>query len=400
VNGFGPGKVGWRWGVAFCRVLRRFVVPCLLAGVVLRHATSAAAPPTPVPPAEAWPVESVLEAARGDLRVAALPPIAFNLEQETFANEPIADLGTPGPADSRADKKPYGSNAPLSLGAFWAPATPVIGQPATLSMNAEFARIGVPLVMPQEGEPLWLGIAKFGRLELATDAVLPESGERVPSQLWLVETGVTHIRPQDDGGTLGGTFLFGTASDRPYAAARDLTLMAVAFWQTPAANDRDDWSFSVFYSPTSQLPYPLPGVAYVWKPDDTLEAKIGLPGGIEYRPDEEWEFSLSYFPLVNVVAVARRHLSEQASLFATYRTDTQIYFLADRLIDDDRLYVFDQRAAVGLERRLAGGFSVESAVSYLFDRTLFQGTSFTSGRRDVIDFDPGLALTVQLLWRR
>ena len=371
----------------------------LFAASLLGISAGGAAPPELLPPVE-LPVDSVLEAASADLRVAALPPIDFNLEQDTFANEPISDLDPQLSTPAREKKKPYGSNAPVSLGAFWAPPTPVVGQQATLSMNAEFARVGAPLMVPREGEPLWLGIAKFGRLELATEAVLPDSGERVPSQLWLVETGVTHIRPQDDGGTLGGTFLFGTASDQPYAAGRDLTLMAVGFWQKPAANGRDDWSFSVFYSPTSQLPYPLPGVAYVWKPDDTLEAKIGLPGGIEYRPNDDWELSLTYFPLVNVAAVARRRLSEQASFFATYRTDTQIYFLADRLIEEDRFFVFDQRAAIGVERRLAGGFSLESTVSYLFDRTLFQGTSFSSGRRDVVDFDPGIALAVQLLWRR
>ena len=371
----------------------------LFAASLLGIRAGGAAPPELLPPVE-LPVDSVLEAASADLRVAALPPIDFNLEQDTFANEPISDLDPQLSTPAREKKKPYGSNAPVSLGAFWAPPTPVVGQQATLSMNAEFARVGAPLMAPREGEPLWLGIAKFGRLELATEAVLPDSGERVPSQLWLVETGVTHIRPQDDGGTLGGTFLFGTASDQPYAAGRDLTLMAVGFWQKPAANGRDDWSFSVFYSPTSQLPYPLPGVAYVWKPDDTLEAKIGLPGGIEYRPNDDWELSLTYFPLVNVAAVARRRLSEQASFFATYRTDTQIYFLADRLIEEDRFFVFDQRAAIGVERRLAGGFSLESTVSYLFDRTLFQGTSFSSGRRDVVDFDPGIALAVQLLWRR
>ena len=378
--------------------LRKVWLP-LFAASLFEISAGVAAPPELLPPVE-LPVDSVLEAASADLRVAALPPIDFNLEQDTFANEPISDLDPQLSTPAQEKKKPYGSSAPVSLGAFWAPPTPVVGQQATLSMNAEFARVGAPLMAPQEGEPLWLGIAKFGRLELATEAVLPDSGERVPSQLWLVETGVTHIRPQDDGGTLGGTFLFGTASDQPYAAGRDLTLMAVGFWQKPAANGRDDWSFSVFYSPTSQLPYPLPGVAYVWKPDDTLEAKIGLPGGIEYRPNDDWELSLTYFPLVNVAAVARRRLSEQASLFATYRTDTQIYFLADRLIEEDRFFVFDQRAAIGVERQLAGGFSLESTVSYLFDRTLFQGTSFSSGRRDVVDFDPGIALAVQLLWRR
>ena len=343
---------------------------------------------------------SLFTAAVADLRGAVLPPVDFNLQQDTFANEPLSDVDPQASRETAAARKPYGSNAPFSLGGFWAAASSVGGQPATLAMNAEFARIGIPLLPPQEGQPLWLGIAKFGRLELTSDAVLPDSGGRLPSQLWLVETGLTHIRPLDSGGTLGGSFLFGTASDQPYVATRDLTLMAVGFWQTPAANSRDDWSFSVFYSPTSQLPYPLPGLAYIWKPTETLEAKIGLPGGIEYRPNDDWEFSLNYFPLVNVAAVARRRLSEQASLFATYRTDTQIYFLADRLLTDDRFYVFDQRAAIGLERRLGGGFSLESTISYLFDRTLFQGTSFSSARRDVIHVDPGLALAVQLLWRR
>jgi hypothetical protein len=242
----------------------------------------------------------------------------------------------------------------VSLRGFWAPAVDVHGQPATLGMNAEFARVAAPLVRPEEGGPLWLGIGKFGRLELATDAILPDSLQPVPDQLWLVETGVMHVRPLASGGSLGGTFLFGSASDRPYAAGRDLTLMAVAFYNRPARNDRDEWSFSVFYSPTSQLPYPLPGAAYVWRPDATLEAKIGLPAAIEYRPDDDWTFTANYFPLVNFAATARRRLAENLAFLAYYRTDTQIFFLADRLLDDERFYVFDQRAAVraGVHRGL------------------------------------------------
>jgi hypothetical protein len=62
--------------------------------------------------------------------------------------------------------------------------------------------------------------------------------------------------------------------------------------------------------------------------------------------------------------------------------------------------VFDQRAAAGLEHALAKGFSLELTAAYLFDRQLFQGTNFTSGRTDVVAFDPGLGLSLQLLWRR
>ena len=334
-------------------------------------------------------------------RIALLPPVEFNLEEDIFSSAPIADadpeVGTRKP---RRGGGPFGAAAPVTIGGFWAAPTPVVRQPGDLGMNAQFARVAIPLATPVEGEPLWIGITRFGRLELSTDAILPDSDQPVPDQLWLVETGLTHIRPLARGGTLGGTFLFGSASDRPFAAGRDLTLMAIGFWNTPAANDRDEWNLSLFYSPTSQLPYPLPGVAYAWRPNEALEAKIGVPASIEWRPDEKWTLSAAYFPLVNVAVEARRRLDEDWSLIAFYRTDTQIYFLADRELDAERLYLFDQRAAVGLERTLGSGFSVEALASWLFDRELFQGTNFTSGRTDVVEFGAGPALSLQLLWRR
>ncbi|MFM9195155.1 MAG: hypothetical protein ACKOWG_05335 [Planctomycetia bacterium] len=338
--------------------------------------------------------------AAEDDRIARLPPIEFNLEQDGFANEPLSDADPLAARPARKPSSPFGSSAPVSIGAFWAPAVAVDSQHADLAMNAQFARVAMPIVKPVEGEPIWIGIAKFGRLELATDAILPDSQVPVPDQLWLVETGFMHIRPLDGGGTLGGSFVFGSASDRPYAAFRDLTLMTVGFWNTPARNKRDEWSVSLFYSPTSQLPYPLPGLAYVWRPSDTFEAKLGVPPAVEWRPTPDWTFSANYFPLVNFNAVARRRLNEDLSLLAYYRSDTEIYFLADRRQDDQRFYVFDQRAAVGLERALSRGFMLEATASYIFSRELFQGTNFSSNRTDVVQFAPGLGLSVQLLWRR
>jgi len=366
-------------------------------GGLLGRLAAAEEPSVWPPPAAAWPPPPE--------RVALLPPVEFNLEESFFASEPIADADPePVPSAYKEKKKkkssPFGSAAPVSLGGFWAPATPVFGQPGTMAMNAQFARVAAPIVPPVEDGPLWIGIGRFGRLEIATDAILPDSGQPVPDQLWLIETGLTHIRPLASGGTLGGTFLFGSASDQPFAAGRDLTLMAILFWNTPARNDRDEWNFSLFYSPTAQLPYPLPGISYGWKPNDSFEAKLGLPAALEWRPDDDWTISAAYFPLVNVNVEARRRLADGLAFISFYRTDTQIYFLADRVIEDERFYVFDQRAAVGLERTLGRGFTIEALASWLFDRELFQGTNFTSGRTDVVEFDPGLGLSLQLLWRR
>ena len=306
-----------------------------LAGIAMTVATALAARATD-PAARPPPPD----------RVALLPPVEFNLEESLFAGEPIADAD-PAPLPPTRPRRgggPFGSAAPVSLGGFWAPAADVIDQPAMLGMNAQFARVAAPLVTPREGEPLWIGIGRFGRLELSSAAILPDSNQPVPDQLWLAETGVTHVRPLDSGGTLGGTFLFGSASDRPFAAGRDLTLMAIAFWNTPATNNRDEWNFSVFYSPTSQLPYPLPGLAYDWRPSDAFEAKLGVPASFEWRPDAAWTISAAYFPLVNANVEARRRLGAEWSFVAFYRTDTQIYFLADRALDAERFYVFDQRA--------------------------------------------------------
>jgi len=65
-------------------------------------------------------------APRAPQRVALLPPVEFNLEENMFAGEPIADAD-PEPVPEvrgrrRAGGGPFGSAAPVSLGGFWAPA--------------------------------------------------------------------------------------------------------------------------------------------------------------------------------------------------------------------------------------------------------------------------------------
>jgi hypothetical protein len=130
----------------------------------------------------------------------------------------------------------------------------------------------------------------------------------------------------------------------------------------------------------------------VWQPNDRLEAKLGLPPAFEWRPTDDWTFTANYFPLMNFNAIARRWLADGLSLIVVDLGDTEIYFFADRLQVDQRFYVFDQHAAVGLERLLVRGFALEAAASYIFDGQLFQGTSFLSERMDVVAFAPSLGL--------
>jgi len=331
------------------------------------------------------------------------PPLAI----EELEAIPPAEAITPDPKPPvRAGGSgggvggPFAGKAPFTMRGFWAPATDVRGQDATLGMNMEGVNVGFPLLKPKPGQGIWLGIANFSRLELATAATLPGASLAVPNQLWSLQVGTMHTRQFESGWTAGGMFLFGSASDRPFAALRDMTLTAALFANRPARNQRDAWNFSLFYSPTSQLPYPLPGMAYVWRPSPKVEASIGLPASLRYMPNEQFSLLLTYVPLTNFGARAEHRFQNGWSLYSAYQVYNETYFLADRVDTQERFYVFDQRVSVGVERGLWRGLAVDCSVLYMFDRQIFQGVNFSSNRVDVLRFDPGVGLNAQLLWRR
>jgi len=58
---------------------------------------------------------------------------------------------------------------------------------------------------------------------------------------------------------------------------------------------------------------------------------------------------------------ARHRLADDWALIAFYRTDTQSFFLTHRTVDAEPFYAFYQRAAIGIERTLGGGFTIDSA---------------------------------------
>lgn len=89
-----------------------------------------------------------------------------------------------------------------------------------------------------------------------------------------------------------------------------------------------------------------------------------MPAGLEWRPTDDWTLSVNYFPLVNVNAMARRRLTEALSFVTFTRGDTEIYFLADRVNDAERFYVFDRRVAAGFEQSQGAGFTVECLATF------------------------------------
>ena len=109
-----------------------------------------------------------------------------------------------------------------------------------------------------------------------TDAILPDSHRPFPNELWNVHLGTNYMHKFDNGwsGMLG--INFGSASDKPFHSINEMNVGFMSFLQIPVWNDRDAWRFSLMYSPVGNLNFPIPGVAYLWNPSDTLHASIGI----------------------------------------------------------------------------------------------------------------------------
>ncbi len=285
--------------------------------------------------------------------------------------------------------------APFRLFANYAPRQSVRDSNETLSANSVGGQFGAPLRIYTDG--IWLATASFKTTELSTTAVLPVSGTPIPERLWDIRTGMFFTRKLRNGWTVGGLFNFGSASDEPYNSVDELTFTSIGFVNIPAQN-RDTWDFSFFYSPTSQLAFPIPGLAYHWRPNDQFEAQIGLPASVVYTPNDSFVFRARYTPLTDVLVEMRQAIDRDWGFFARYQITNENYFLAGRS-DRDLLFTqFEQQVAAGINFNFENGFSFELSAGYLFDRRFFLDTDFDLNSRDLIKVESGAIFTAQLVW--
>lgn len=289
--------------------------------------------------------------------------------------------------------------APAAIRFFGIPSQSLRGQPGELSRLDSQLNLGYPLYIEPTGKSIWLALVGLENIQLGGDAWLPDTGVPLPDELWKLTVGTLHRRELDSGAEVGFLLNFGSAADRPFDRGRDLMLTGVGFYNVPSG-PRDAWKFSLFYSTTSQLPFPLPGIAYAWRPSEQFSVDLGVPFALRYTPNDAFRLTAAYRPLTDVVVRAEFDWSDYWGCYASYQMTTDTFWLSERENASDRLYLFDQRLALGISRSLPLGFRLDAAASYVFDRRIFQGDSFFSDRRDVIGIDPGLGFGLTLLWTR
>ena len=101
------------------------------------------------------------------------------------------------------------------------------------------------------------------------------------------------------------------------------------------------------YAPAGNLNFPIPGVAYLWNPSDSLRVSLGLPFSVMWRPIDDLTINLMYVPLTNVNARATYRMLPAVQVFGGFEWLQEAYFLADRTDRTDRF--------LGYEKRLLGG---------------------------------------------
>jgi hypothetical protein len=280
----------------------------------------------------------------------------------------------------------------VSLAETWFPTQSVVGQPAHLGDLRTDLAASAPLY--HDGGDVWALTLRTRNETFDTQAVLPHSTREFPGDLWAVTFGTTYAHTFDSGWVLGGSLNVGSASDQPFHSIHEITEGASAFLRVPSG-DRDFWLFSINYSPTAEVAFPIPMVAYVYNPSNYLRVNIGLPAQVMYRPTEDLTLNFSYMLLRTVHAQASYRLCPWARAHVAFDWGNESYFLVDRPAVNDRLFYYDKRVSAGVLFALSKNLTLDVGGGYVFDRFYFEGAQYSDHINNELDVGAGAYLAVQ-----
>ncbi|HEV2950184.1 MAG TPA: hypothetical protein VGX70_22585 [Gemmataceae bacterium] len=327
-------------------------------------------------------------------------PSSQGLDQQPRINPPPFDGPTPsmtGPAGLMGS--PILGHMPVMADyrAFWIPTQPVSGQPTNLWMLRQDLSLIAPVWQDSENE---LSISARLRSEVQpSDAVFPISRIPLPEELWNIGVGGTYRHRFANDWIVGGSVLVGSASDKPFHGWDEMNIGLNTFLRVPQG-DHNAWLFTLSYSPTAQISFPLPGVAFSWAPSDDFRANIGLPFQLMWRPTDDWTLDFSYMLLTSIHARATYHCWGPIRLYAGYDWENEAYLPVDRPQVKDRLFIYDMRLTAGAQAHLGSHWTFDLSSGYIFDRFYALGTGSALSNSDRIHVDPGpfLALDCRLRW--
>jgi hypothetical protein len=277
--------------------------------------------------------------------------------------------------------------------AYWIAAQKVQGQPTSLG----FVRQDLSLIHPfyQDASNEWSAAFHLGNELFQTAAVLPATGRAFPRDLWNIHLSTTYRHLFENGWIAGGSVSVGSASDQPFHSYSEMTIGLNGFLRLPQG-EHNAWLFTLSYANTSQVPFPLPGVAFVWQPAENFRMHIGLPFQVMYRPIDDLTLDFSYMLLTTLHAKATYKLLPRLDIYTAFDWSNEGYLLADRANPRDRLFYYDKRFSGGVKYVWSEHFSLDLATGYDFDRYWFQGQRYGERNFNRVDVGSGVFLSFQV----
>jgi hypothetical protein len=380
---------------AFYRVART-----LAATLILALPASALAQGVPVPPAEPPPAAPVLpNSAFPDLpnpppeQPPAWPPPQVAPPAPPADGPLLSPFGAAPWASPTVGHVPYSAAYRVS----WLPDESVSGQNAHFGIVNNDASVRFPIWQSDHDEVS--GNFHVRAAFIHTGAILPDTNQPFPDELWDIRGGVGYRHEFDNGWIAGANVSFGSASNEPFHSVNELTMGLNASLRIPQG-EHNAWLFSLSYSPTGELSFPIPGVAFSWVPSDQLRMNIGLPFMIWYRPIEDLTLEASYMLLTTFHARATYRICQPVRVYVGYDSLNESWYLVPRPDDKDRLFYYEQRLSVGAVTNIGRHFVLDVSTGYAFDRYYFEGKNYNDRHFNRVDIGsaPPLSLQAQLRW--
>jgi hypothetical protein len=312
-----------------------------------------------------------------------------------FQTELAAGLPTVTDGPVRTFLNDFGFTYPGSDGytVTWYPDVGATGQSATVGIIRQELN-GRDVVWQCDNGSVSVS-AGVRSLLLNSDAILPDSGRAFPGDLWDVRIGASTVWRLDNNWILGGGVSVGSASDKPFHSVDEMNVGVNAFLRIPSC-ERNAWLFSLSYSVTGDVTFPIPGVAYIWQVSDDLRLTIGVPFAVMWRPIEDLTFDASYVPVTNVRAAVRYRLAPQWQLHAGFDMGGEGYFLADRTDPNERFFYYEKRVSTGVAWKPFAGGTLDLIGGFSFDREFYQSHGgISGGHTDQVDLENGAFLALK-----
>lgn len=326
----------------------------------------------------------VLPPQEATARVDAETPVQPAIKQERSDSGLFSGAGIGGP----------GMGGPGYKATWYAP-RPVSNSQSDLGLVRQNLSGAYPIW--REGSDTVLLMAGVRNTLFSTDAILPDTQRPFPDELWNINAGLMYIHKFENGWSGGLKTTLGSASDKPFQSVEEMNVSFFGFLQTPASNDRDSWRFSLFYSPVGDVAFPIPGIAYFWKPSDDLNVSIGLPFSVKWVPVEHLTLTLSYIPVTNINARATYRVKNGLEVYGGFEWLNDAYFLADRASQRDRFLAFEKQLVSGFRWEICPHAILDLNAGYAFDRYYGEGRNQFLNLRDRIDVRPGAFIGTSLI---